>query len=133
MKCVVLKVNPGIDAGDVLASFVSDGEEIAAIYVGTDKKLQFYDYESALYALDDFPGKYEVCNIGDTEYVLLYSDDSTVLINGERYILGECMIMKIGNRIERMSKKDISSAFNQFVSRVVALQAGAYQIHAYRM
>ena len=104
-----------------------------ALYLNADQSMWLMDYEKALTVIDDYADRCMSEVMGKSDYVVIYPCDSLVKIDGEKYIIGECLIMKSEHGVQCMSPKEIHDAFIEYVSRITYVRAGQASLEAYRI
>ena len=104
-----------------------------ALYVAPDQSVWLMDYEKALAVIDDYAERCMSEMIGKSDYIVIYPCDSLAKIDGDKYIIGECLIMKSVRGIQCMNTKEMHDAFLEFISRITYVRAGQASLAAYEI
>lgn len=104
-----------------------------ALYFDSDQTMWLMDHEKALAVIDGYADRCMSEMIGKSEYIIIYPCDSLVRIDGEKYIIGECLIMKSDHGLQCLSPKEIHDAFIEAISRITYVRAGQVTLAAYEI
>ena len=133
MVSVKVRIDGDADAGFKFTAVAPAIPKKVALYISTKKSLWLMDYERALGVIEDYAEHCMSAMMGNTDYMVIYPVGSAVKIDGNNFILGECMIMKSGNGVQCMTQKELEEAFVEFVSRTTSVYAGQYELPAYQV
>lgn len=102
-----------------------------AIYVAKDSSMWLYDPDAATEFIIT-PRMYEMQVIGDTQFGIIYPVSDIFVVDGMRYVAGECLIMNLEeDGIRCMSTEESKSAFVEFASRIKTICRKGYKTFAY--
>ena len=133
MMCINTRV---IEDEELCLTLIHEGflkVDDVAVYISKEREVFLMDYEKALSMIDDFSDRCMSVMMGKTEYLLIFPLDSAVVIDGEDYVLGECMIMKSEGGVRCLSREELLSALREYTSRQRKVHLGQYFVEAYRM
>ena len=132
MKSIRMRIEED-DCGLQLVSECPVPMHKAALYFCKDHRLWLCDKERVISLLEKYGEDGEFCIIGKTEYIMIFPKECMVQLDGERYIIGECLIMKCHKGPECLTEEEINEAFNEYASRVRKLFVGQEIIYGYQM
>lgn len=133
MESVKVRIEGDADTDYVFATVTPAKPEKAALYIGPEKSMWLLDYERALSVIDDYAAQCMSAMMGKSDYIIIYPAESAVKIDGEDYIMGECLIMKSDNGVKCMTQKETADAFIEYASRMKTVYAGQYGLPAYQV
>lgn len=133
MKRMKMRIEGDMDRGYTFVSATPVVEEKIALYIDAEGTVWLFDYQNALDMLNAFDEQCMSALMGKTEYIVIYPEDSAVTIDGDDYIMGECLIMKNYDGVQCMNLEEAVDAFVEYVSRVKTVYAGQYALLAYQV
>ena len=133
MESVRVKIEGDADEGFKFVAVVPEVPQKVALYNSTKKKLWLMDYERALEVIDDYAERCMSAMMGKTNYIIIYPSDSAVKIDGQKYIMGEFLIMKSDVGVQCMTQGELKEAFTELASRMTSVYAGQYELPAYQV
>ncbi len=133
MERVKVRIVGDADSGYVFVPIVPTKPQRTAIYIGPEKSIWLLDQERALEMIREYGEQCMSSFIGKTDYIIIYPAESAVEIDGEDYLMGECLIMKSENGVKCMNEEELAKAFNEYASRMSIVYAGQYGLPAYQM
>ncbi|MBQ5675799.1 MAG: hypothetical protein IIV45_12115 [Lachnospiraceae bacterium] len=105
-----------------------------ALYMNAKQSFWLMDEEKALEVIKNYGDDCMAEMIGHTDYMIIFPSESAVNIDGNNFVMGECLIMKAGNKsVECMSLNEMEEAFVEFISRTISVYAGQYELPAYQV
>ena len=134
MGSVKVKIIKDADCGVKFATIAPAIPKKVALYMNAKQSFWLMDEEKALEVIKKY-GDYCMAEIiGHTDYMIIIPSESAVNIDGNNFVMGECLIMKAGNKsVECMSLNEMEEAFVEFISRTISVYAGQYELPAYQV
>lgn len=134
MGSVKVKIIRDADCGVKFATIAPAIPKKVALYMNVKQSLWLMDEEKALEVIKKYGDDCMAEMIGRTDYMIIFPSESAVNIDGNNFVMGECLIMKAGNKsVECMSLNEMEEAFVEFVSRTISVYAGQYELPAYQV
>ena len=133
MMCVNTRI---IEDEELCLTLIHEGilkVDDVAVYISKEREVFLMDYEKSLSVIDCFADRCMSVMMGKTEYLLIFPLDSAVVIDGDDYVLGECLIMKSEDGVRCLSREELLSALREYTSRQRKVHLGQYCVEAYRM
>ncbi len=76
--------------GDEMGYF----DEKRVLYIDSTGEPCYMEEEDAYKISGQFEDRIEFCNLGDSDYVVIYDSDDRIVIDGDTYLLGNYIIAK---------------------------------------
>ena len=134
MGSVKVKIIKDADCGVKFTTIAPAIPKKAALYMNAKQSLWLMDEEKALEVIKNYGDDCMAEMIGRTDYMIIFPSESAVNIDGNNFVMGECLIMKAGNKsVECMSLNEMEEAFVEFISRTISVYAGQYELPAYQV
>lgn len=133
MESIKIRVSGDENYGYIIEAVAPVLVEKTALYIGPEKSMWLLDYERALAIIDDYAEQCMSAMIGKSDYIIIYPAESAVEIDGEDYLMGECLIMKAENGVKCMTEEERERAFDEYASRMRVVYAGQYGLPAYQV
>ena len=133
MESIKIRVSGDENYGYIIEAVAPVLVEKTALYIGPEKSMWLLDYERALAIIDDYAEQCMSAMIGKSDYIIIYPAESAVNIDGDNFIMGECLIMKSENGVQCMTRDELEAAFTEYVSRITSVCAGQYELPAYQV
>ena len=134
MGSVKVKIIKDVDCGVKFTTIAPAIPKKAALYMNAKQSLWLMDEEKALEVIKNYGDDCMAEMIGRTDYMIIFPSESAVNIDGNNFVMGECLIMKAGNKsVECMSLNEMEEAFVEFISRTISVYAGQYELPAYQV
>lgn len=133
MERVKVRIAGDADSGYVFVSMVPAKAKRTAIYIGPEKSIWLLDQEKALEGIREYGEQCMSSLMGKSDYIIIYPAESAVEIDGEDYLMGECLIMKAENGVKCMTEEERERAFDEYASRMRVVYAGQYGLPAYQV
>ncbi len=133
MESIKVRISGDEDYGFIIEAVTPVLVEKTALYIGPEKSMWLLDYERAIALIDDYAEECMSAMIGKTDYIIIYPAESAVNIDGDNFIMGECLIMKSDSGVKCMTKRETVEAFVEYASRMKTVYAGQYGLPAYQV
>lgn len=133
MKSVKIRIEGDPECGYVLVAGAPLQIDKAALYISPEKSMWLLDYERALSIIEDYGHQCMSVMIGKSDYLLIYPSESAVKIDGDDFVMGECLLMKSDRGVRCMTLTETVEAFVEYSSRTKTVYAGQYKLPAYQV
>lgn len=133
MESIKIRISEDEDYGFIIEAVAPVLVEKTALYIGPEKSMWLLDYERALAVIDDYAEECMSAMIGKSDYIIIYPAESAVNVDGDNFIMGECLIMKSDHGVKCMTQRETVEAFVEYASRTKTVYAGQYGLPAYQV
>ena len=104
-----------------------------ALLLSPGEGMLMMDLEHANQAIKYYGESCKSTIMGKTDFMLIYPEESEIRLNGDKYLVGECLMMKSARGLELITKQEVQLALKEFLSRVTVIRIGLCDIPAYRL
>lgn len=133
MKSIKVQITGDAEQGYVFSAPAPTIRKEFALFIASDHSMWLLDHETAQRVIDEYG---EECNseiIGKTDGVIIYPTESASSIDGEKYIVGECLVMKADFGLKCLKDEEMETVFTELISRTAIISLGQHSIPAYQV
>ena len=133
MRSIKVQFTGDAEQGYVFSAPSPTKRKEFALLIASDHSMWLLDQETAQRVIDEYGEECNSAMIGKTDGIIIYPTESASTIDGEKYILGECLIMKADIRLSCLKDEEMKTVFAELISRTAIISLGQYSIPAYQV
>ncbi|MDD3417260.1 MAG: hypothetical protein PHY47_25245 [Lachnospiraceae bacterium] len=137
---IVVQVNPeteeiSVCTGDEFKEELQKNNQKieSAIYIDRNRMVWGLSEDLAMGILDSYGNNSKSEMIGKSDYILIFDSKNEIGVGENRYIAGDCLIMKSENGLKCISDDEIEDAMKQYGSRLTIIKMGQFSISGYQL
>lgn len=127
---ITIQVETGTKNITISTGSKSENEK-AAIFIDKECKVWGLGEEIALATIDTYGSRSQSEMIGNSEYIIIFDGDSVIQVGSQKYIFGDCLIMKSDNGLKCLSEDEVQEAINEYGSRLSRVNMGGFCFTGY--
>ena len=127
---ITIQVETGTENITISTGSKSENEK-AAIFIDKECKVWGLGEEIALATIDTYGSRSQSEMIGNSEYIIIFDGDSVIQVGSQKYIFGDCLIMKSDNGLKCLSEDEVQEAINEYGSRLSRVNMGGFCFTGY--
>ena len=127
---ITIQVETGTENITIATGSKSDNEKLA-IFIDKECKVWGLEEEIALATIDTYGNRSQSEMIGNSGYIIIFDGDSVIQVGSQKYIFGDCLIMKSDNGLKCLSEDEVQEAINEYGSRLSRVNMGGFCFTGY--
>lgn len=132
MRSIKVQITGDAEQGYVFSAPAPTKSKEFALFIDSDHSMWLLNHETAQRVIDDYGEEFNSAMIGKTDGIIIYPTESASTLDGENYILGECLILKEDLGLKCLKAEEMETVFAEFISRIAIISLGQYTIPAYQ-
>ncbi len=133
MNYIVEQAGTLADALANILECISSGikSEGCVVYVDCSNEVNFVSQEDAEEIIDCYGANCVYDKMGNSGFAVVYNSEDKVLVNGESYLLGDYLIMRVEKALLPLHSDDLDRVEQEYSSRLVPFVIGSDYTEVY--
>lgn len=129
-----IKITIQVEAGTENITAVAEPgyqDENVAIYIDKQHRVWGLGEAIALATLDTYGERSQSEMIGNSDYIIIFDADSVIQSGYQKFIFGDCLIMKCDHGLKYLTEEEINDAMREYGSRLTKMNMGGFCFTGY--